>query len=794
MNQSPTCGQRTSVMPRGGDSSPTDEVRELRRYVRELEEDADRTRMILETANDPFITMDAAGRVAAWNARAEHVFGWPRAEAIGQKLCDLIIPGQHRTAHENGLRHYLATGEGPLLQRPIEATALARDGREIPVELTVWPFRLNATVTFHAFVRDVTEPRRAAEAVRRSEEHFRALVEQSADMVCLFDATGTVLYVSPSVIRILGYRPTELVNRRGFDFVHPDDLAGAQTAFAGMLADPARDMLTDFRMRHRDGSWRFIEANGSNRLADPGVRGVVGHFRDVTERKAAEEALRLAEEKYRSIFENATEGIFRTTPEWYVLAANPALAAMLGYESPGQYTACVNGAGGLFRAAAEQRTGIDLALAEHDRINGLSCELVRRDGTKIQVLLHARSVSDASGRVLYIEGAVVDITDRTRLEAQLRHAQKMEAVGRLASGVAHDFNNLLTVISGYATMALEQLPEGHLRSQLTEVQRASDRAAELTRQLLAFSRKQHLQTRVIDLNALIGGVAKMLGRLIGADVELRFALAPSLDRVKVDPGQVEQVLVNLAVNARDAMPGGGRLSFATRNVERAPGAGETRSGTQAHRYVVLTVSDTGHGMDEATRTRIFEPFFTTKESGKGTGLGLAVVDSVVRQNGGHIEVHSEVGRGTTFSVYLPAVREDIESPESRAVPRPNAKGHETVLLVDDNDGVLALASHVLRSAGYTVLEARDGVEALQVCSAHRAPIHLLLTDVVMPRLSGQQLAEKLLATFPNLRVLYVSGHGEDVLRRGSPGGRTAFLQKPFTADALARDVRGLLDV
>jgi PAS domain S-box-containing protein len=400
---------------------------------------------------------------------------------------------------------------------------------------------------------------------------------------------------------------------------------------------------------------------------------------------------------------------------------------------------------------------------------------------------------DAGGNVIGLVGIARDVTERRSLEDQLRHAQKMEALGRLAGGIAHDFNNLLTIIGGYIGMALGQLSPGdRLHGLLGEVQRAGERAANLTRQLLAFSRKQKIQPRVLDLNALVAELGRMLKRLIGSDVDLEIALEPDLELVHVDPGQFEQVLMNLAVNARDAMPNGGALVVETRNVELDPAACAARPGLRPGRYVRLAVRDTGHGMDEATRARIFEPFFTTKEAGKGTGLGLAIVDSAVRQSGGHVEVHSAVGCGTTFHIYVPPTPEPSTPAGKPSSRYSNVRGTETVLLVDDNDEVRALVGYVLRSVGYTVLEARDGADALRVGRGHTGAIHLLLTGLVMPRMSGPQLAEVMAARCPGLKVLYLSG-GAESAPAGGPGRAAVFLPKPFTPAALAREVRATLD-
>jgi nitrogen-specific signal transduction histidine kinase/CheY-like chemotaxis protein len=388
-----------------------------------------------------------------------------------------------------------------------------------------------------------------------------------------------------------------------------------------------------------------------------------------------------------------------------------------------------------------------------------------------------------------------DVTELKRLEEQFRQAQKMEAVGRLAGGVAHDFNNLLTGIIGYSEMVFRGLrADDPGRELLTEILKLGERATNLTRQLLAFSRKQVLQPQVVSLNALLIELRMLLGRLIGEDIELVLKPGPELGLAKVDPGQFEQAVINLAVNARDAMPQGGRLVIETRDADldegHAAGLPEVRPG----RYVLVSVSDTGQGMDEATRARIFEPFFTTKGPGKGTGLGLAMVYGFVKQSGGHVEVASEPGRGATFNVYLPRAEETVPWARSAQGLLTVPQGTETVLVVEDEDAVRNLARLTLQSNGYTVLEARDGYEAVWVAQQHPGPIHILVTDLVMPRMSGRQLADLLARARPQTRILFMSGHtDETVLRHGVVEASVAFLQKPFRPTDLARKVREVLD-
>jgi signal transduction histidine kinase/CheY-like chemotaxis protein len=410
-----------------------------------------------------------------------------------------------------------------------------------------------------------------------------------------------------------------------------------------------------------------------------------------------------------------------------------------------------------------------------------------------QVMLAHKS---PTGVFEFLSTIARDTRERQRLEEQLRQAQKMEAVGRLAGGIAHDFNNLLCIITGYSTLVAEGLPPDQpLREFVGEIGKAADRAAGLTQQLLAFSRKQMLVPRILNLNTSLTDLDKMLRRLLGEDIELVLNLSPDLYSIKADQGQLEQVFMNLAVNSRDAMPRGGRLTFATANVELDAAALRDRPGAMPGAYVRLEVSDTGCGMDREVLDHLFEPFFTTKGQGKGTGLGLATVFGIVNQSGGHIEVWSEPGRGATFRIFLPrAGSVETTKPEVPAEDSAPRGGVETLLLVEDEDSLRALACHTLRQHGYHILAAADGEEALEVSRRHNGPIHLLVSDVVMPKLSGSALAERLLVERPGLKILFMSGFTDSALfRHGVISGEMECLLKPFTATALAEKVREVLD-
>jgi PAS domain S-box-containing protein len=406
-----------------------------------------------------------------------------------------------------------------------------------------------------------------------------------------------------------------------------------------------------------------------------------------------------------------------------------------------------------------------------------------------------RVVRDHAGKIRQLRGVMVDVTEHQQLEEEFHQAQKMEAVGRLAGGVAHDFNNLLTIISGYAQLAQDLMGQDEqLQAYMGEILKAGDRAGALVRRLLAFTRRQSMEPQVLDLNAVVKGTEKMVRRLIGEDIDISTVLPDDLGRIRSDPAQLEQVILNLAVNARDAMPHGGKLLIETANVELAPSYAASHLAVVPGPYVVLAVSDTGTGMDDNTRNHIFEPFFTTKEKGKGTGLGLATVYGIIKQSGGNVWVYSEVGMGTTFKIYLPRVVAAVEAAQPVAIPSSLPQGSETILLVEDEESIRSLVRGILRSRGYTVLEAGRPLEALEISRKFDQPIDLLFTDVVMPQMSGREVAEQISAARPNTKVLYMSGYTDQAIaHHGVLNPGVPFLQKPFTPDALAQKVREVLD-
>jgi PAS domain S-box-containing protein len=512
----------------------------------------------------------------------------------------------------------------------------------------------------------------------------------------------------------------------------------------------------------------------------------------IAERKRLEEALRASEQRLRMIIDTEPECVKIMAADGLILEMNRAGLAMLGADRPEE----VIGHSAFEFIAPEY---VDACRAMSARIlagapAALEYEFIDLKGVRRWVETHGVPLWDETTSAWCQLSIARDITERRRLEAQLRQAQKMEAIGQLAGGVAHDFNNLLTVIQGYCHLLLmNSTPESPLRADLNAIKAAADQASTLVRQLLVFSRQEALQPRTLDLNQVVTDIQKMLGRLIGEHITLTLDLSPRIGHVKTDPGQMEQVLINLAVNARDAMPQGGALRIETANVKIDDDYVRLHGGSQAGSYVMLAVSDTGCGMDKATQSRIFEPFFTTKERGKGTGLGLATVYGIVKQSGGYIEVESEVDQGTTFKIYLPRWTDaaDVEAVEPVEAALPG--GHETILLVEDEEAVRIITRVMLEQQGYTVLEAVHGPDALEQAARYQDMIHLVITDVIMPEMNGRVLVEHLQRRYPHLKALYVSGYTDEVLSQsGGLDPEAVLLRKPFTSQALADATRQAL--
>lgn len=738
----------------------------------------ERLRVFLDQATDAFFLHDSSGLILDVNHRACEMLGYTREELIGMNPL-MFAPNLNPPAATD-LAHRLKAGESII----VESQHRRKDGSIYPVELrmrAVW----EGGQQFHvSLVQDITERKQAQASLTL----FRSLIDQSNDFIEIIDPeTGCFLDVNESACLAHGYTRSEFL---ALTLSEIDPMI-ATIPWKALLAQMRQKPLNTSERLHRrkDGTLFPVEVTTNYIVLDREY--IVGIARDITARKRTEQALIESHNLVNAIIEGTTDMTFAKDRAGRYLMINSTGARLLGKD-----VAEIIGHDdrSLFspEVAAEltERDQIVLATGESQTFEKTSTSGLAR------TLLTTKAVyRDSNGNINGIVGISRDITELKRLEEQFRQAQKMEAVGRLAGGVAHDFNNLLTVINGYSQLVFNRLPpDDPNRPRLAEIQKAGERAANLTRQLLAFSRKQMLQPRVVNLNTLLAELLKLLQRLIGEDIELALAPADDLGWTKIDPGQFEQAIVNLAVNARDAMPHGGNLTIMTQNTELDAVYAEHYPEVQAGTYVCVTVSDTGLGMAEMTKARIFEPFFTTKEVGKGTGLGLAMVYGFVKQSGGHIDVFSELGSGTTFNLYLPRTEEPgaVLKPafDLREIP----KGTETILLVEDEEAVRNLIRSVLQAGGYTILEAHNGQQAIDLLGRYRGPLHLLITDLVMPRISGRQLADHLIMLRPHARVLFISGYTEEAVTHHKVRElNVAFFQKPFDPISLGYKVRELLD-
>ena len=773
------------------------DVSDWKRADAAVRENEQRTRLIIDTALDAVITMDADGIISGWNAQAERIFGYSRDEAIGKKLAETIIPARYRDAHQNGLKNFIATGHGPILNKRIELMALKRDGSAFPVELAVSPSRIGSDWTFNAFVRDLTEQKKTAEALRAEEQRYRELFEDVTVGLYWSTPEGFLIDANPAMVSMLGYpdRKSLLAMEASCLYVDPADRVRWKTEMT--LHGAVQDF--EARLRRADGTiiWTRETAH-ARREADGTVILYQGILEDITARVNAEHHLEWSERRVSQILEAVPLGIMVSNGEGVPVFANAAAKNLLGDSIvPAQPDSDLAATHDLYLAGTDKHYPpeggpVMQALAGHTvAVDDME---IHRDGQVVALNVQSAPIRDLEGKVVAAVVAFMDTSDRKALEHQLRHASKMEAVGQLAGGVAHDFNNLLTVIMSYGVMLLDRLaPSDPNRADVQEIARAAERAAGLTRQLLAFSRKQVMQPRVIDINAVIAEVENMLRRVIGEDIELRVALDSEVARIHTDPGQLQQVLMNLVVNARDAMPKGGRLSICTSNSILSHDS-KCVLGAAHGQYVTMTVSDSGSGMTDEVQQRIFEPFFTTKEPGSGTGLGLATVYGIVKQSEGDLCVTSEPGAGSSFAVYFPRFVSKEAERRNGAAQRGATHGTETILLVEDDSSLRALVVRILKTYGYDVLVASGGIDALALASDPEQVIDAVISDVIMPDMNGRELVEKLLETRPGLSTLLMSGYTDDeVLRRGILHGETSFLQKPFTPDQLARQVRSVLD-
>jgi PAS domain S-box-containing protein len=631
--------------------------------------------------------------------------------------------------------------------------------------------------------------------VRQAEKNYRSIFENAVEGIFQATPDQRLLTVNPSMARILGYdSPEEVI--ADFNATGRQLWANPETGREIAEVLESNGLVEGLAIEAHRKSGERIWLSLNLRVVKDETGATIyreGTIADITEHKRAVQELSESEERYRDLVENAHDIIYSHDLNGNYTSVNRAALEITGYTH--EEALNLN----LDQTVAPEYLDTAREMLERklagEQVTAYEMEILAKDGRRIAIEANTKLVF-RDGKPIGVQGIARDVTQRKELEQQLRQSQKMEAIGQLAGGVAHDFNNLLTAINGYSSLALQRAnPDDRIRGYLEEIRKAGERAANLTRQLLAFGRKQLLKPVALNLNDVVSDMNKMLRRLIGEDIRFDARFDPALKQVKADAGQIEQVLVNLVVNSRDAMPQGGTLTIETANFEIDPEFASKHLDLLPGNYVMLAVSDTGCGMDEKTQARIFEPFFTTKEKGRGTGLGLSTVYGIVKQSGGNIWVYSEPGQGTVFKVYLPQLQEDAEAPRKSVVETVVPRGSETILLVEDEDVVRGLARQILEQAGYNVLDASGGEEAIRLCRERRGPIDLLLTDVVMPETSGREIARRLTKLRPATRVLYMSGYTDDaIVHHGVLDSDVEFIQKPFTPVALARKVREVLDV
>ena len=780
--------------------------------------------LLLEGFMDAVCIYDNAGKISAANTAAARLTGFEREQLLAMNFSHLLAP-------ESWARVMA------LLDQPafcVDAELTPRDGGGIAVELQATVRQSpEGQVTVQCVIRETAARRRAEEALRQNESGFRLLAKNLTEMVLTYDMDRRLTYANAAAQTLTGYSLAELEQAHFICWIHGDDRERMLAHWDGLFE--GRSIFDEeYRLITRDGRMKWMSASWGPILDDDGRQiGVQGRERDVTAQHMAEEtlrqseeSLRINEERYRTLFEDSPfpmwEEDLSGVKEYIDGLRARGITDLRNYlrQNRAAATECVrrikvldvNRAAREFYGAVEKRELMgDLSRLFDDRAyENFADEIAALAATNstYQAELPVRREHGDDRTVSMIVSltptpnhdwsrAVVsffDITDRKRLEEQLLQSQKLESLGRLAGGIAHDFNNLLMVIAGYSDLLLNSLDKPEkLRHGLKEIKTAGERGAEFTQQLLAFSRKQIMQPRLLNLNEVVQEAQGLLHRVIGEDIRLIVAPDPSLWTIKADRGQMNQVLMNLVANGRDAMPEGGTLTIATGNVYLGIDLRETVQGGGAKPYVRLRIKDTGVGMDEQTRQHVFEPFFTTKSLRKGTGLGLATVFGIVSQSGGFIFVDSQQGRGSVFSVYFPASDTPTEADAVTAALRKGFQGSGTVLVVEDQTEVRQLTSTILQGLGFHVLQASDGMEAIFTSASYKSPIRLMITDVIMPGINGRELATRLAPSRPEMKVIYMSGYTDRII--GTDGvldDSVAYLQKPFTPEMLTQMVQRVL--
>ncbi len=769
----------------GEDLMTCEDITERKLPEMQLIDSEQKYRTLFEDSNDAVFITTREGKLVDANRAFLGLFGYRRAEAFNMDIRQIYSSLEDRNRFQHDIEQYGFV-------KDYQIKFVTKDGKELECLLNS-TLRMSVDgriIGYQGVIRDITDQKRAQQALIKHEETLRALLNVTTDIALLVNKQGEILTLNRQFASSLGRPAEELIGKSIFEITGPVGTLDRRQRLNEII-------LSGKPTRREDtaGDGRIYDTSAYPVLgANAAVEGVAVFARDITDRKKAEEELCRSEEKYRGILENIADGYNEVDLKGNLMLVNDSLCDITGYTRERliglNYREFIDEANAskVFEAYNQvYRTG------KSNR--GFYFEISRMDGSTRHCTVSISLMKDSNGTPCGFRGIFRDITDRRRLEDQLRQAAKMEAIGQLSGGIAHDFNNILTAIIGYSENLSQSVPEdAPYRDKEIRINRAAVRAANLTRHLLAFSRKQVLDLKSLDLNALILNFEKMLKPLIGEDINIVMELSPTAGKVLCDAGQIEQILLNLAINGRDAMPTGGKLVIETGNVFLDEEYARTHSEVKSGLYVMFAVSDTGCGMDSQTISRIFDPFFTTKTREKGTGLGLSTTYGIVKQHQGHISVYSELNRGTTFKIYLPLAPDTVPIETRDLRMDCQIRGSETVLIVEDEDLVRELTSEALRTLGYTVLEAADPAEAKKISQEHEGAVHLLLTDVVLPQMDGKRLFSELSPLLPDMRVLYVSGYTENaIVHHGVLDVGVQFLQKPFTMDALAKKVREVLD-
>jgi PAS domain S-box-containing protein len=754
----------------------------------------EKLRAITGSALDAIILMDSQGRISYWNPAAERIFGYTATEVLGKDLHLFLAPEEYHGAYRRGFPEFQHTGTGPVVGKTFEFLARRKDGNTFPIEIST--SAINIKHEWHAagIIRDITGRKQAEASLRESEEKYRTILESMEEGYFEVDLAGNFTFSNDAVCTMSGYSRDELKGMNNRSYTSPETAKKMFRVFNGIYRTGKPATMMDYEMIRKDGTKRILELSASlmrDSAGKPvGFRGVI---RDVTDRKRAEEALRESEEKYRTVLEANPDPVVVYDGDWRVVYFNPAFTRLFGWT----LNECLGKKMDEFVPGENhgEMNAMMARLVAGESLSGVESRRCSKNGQVLPVSVSGAIYRDRDGNPL---GSIInlrDISEQRKLQGQLQHAQKMEAVGTLAGGIAHDFNNLLQAVQGYAELLLRGKAADNPESAgLRNIINAAKRGGELTRQLLTFSRKVESKKRPVDLNCEVHDVRRLLERTLPRMIGIELCLAHDLNIVNADPVHIGQVLMNLAVNSKDAMPQGGRLLIVTENVTLDAEFCKTNLGAKPGNYVMLGVSDTGHGMDSKTIAHIFEPFYTTKGPGKGTGLGLAMVYGIVKDHDGYITCHSAPGVGTSFTVYLPAIEEPLATKVDWPTLAPITKGSETILIVDDEESIRDVTVNLLGVYGYTVLAAADGEIALEVFCREQGRIDLVILDLIMPGMGGLKCLREILKIDRNALVLVASGYAAGgPSREAVEAGAKGYIGKPYDIEKMAATIREVLD-